>query len=323
MRNKTILYVASTLPIVTIKSNLDSWNVGKIILANNLHKETYSFLLKDRSDIRLISSPSGFYLNFFFLFKTLLFSKIFKKEIIFFHECCCTLFDLLINFINNKSKLFPQVTLDSLEKMNITEVNFHNKDFFLISLFLQKKRFYPLKLNKDNNCGFDVIWACNSYNSKINVFGIDDTKLFRNSRINRNKISKNKILILASRDFCADTELINIYLEIFNFFDKSGINYFVKDHPNISTRLNIPINSIDKYIPPEIPTELIDDDFQYVIGLCSTGLIYYSNRSISILYLLEENIELLEQRKLHLLSLPGGDLINFPKNYSEFYAYFI
>ena len=93
MRNKTILYVASTLPIVTIKSNLDSWNVGKIILANNLHKETYSFLLKDRSDIRLISSPSGFYLNFFFLFKTLLFSKIFKKEIIFFHECCCTLFD--------------------------------------------------------------------------------------------------------------------------------------------------------------------------------------------------------------------------------------
>lgn len=323
MRNKTILYVASTLPVVTIKSNLDSWNVGKIILANNLHRETYSFLLKGRNDIKLISSPDGFYLNFLFLFNTLLFSKITRTEIIFFHECCCTLFDLIINFINNKSKLFPQVTLDSIEKINENDINFYNKEKLLISFFLQKKRFFPLKLNKDNNSGFDVIWACKYYNSNINVFGLDETKQFRNSRVNKNKISNNKVLILASRDFCDDSELINIYLVLFAFFDKSGINYIIKDHPNISSRLNVPVISTDKYISPDIPTELIDDDFQYVVGLCSTGLIYYSNRSISILYLIEENIELLEQRKLHLLSLPGGDLINFPKNYSEFYAYFI
>ena len=62
---------------------------------------------------------------------------------------------------------------------------------------------------------------------------------------------------------------------------------------------------------PHIPVEMLEDDFDFVFGCASTGLIKFKNRAFSIIDLTDMDLNEKKLRKKHLLSLKDGKHIIF------------
>jgi len=97
-----------------------------------------------------------------------------------------------------------------------------------------------------------------------------------------------KILLLTGKSKIKDSNQVAAYEKIINFLDEHGFSCFVKDHPNPAFRLNLKNEKLTQ-IDCLIPAELLEDQFLFVIGLSSTALLNYDNRSISILNLVNMN----------------------------------
>ena len=68
----------------------------------------------------------------------------------------------------------------------------------------------------------------------------------------------------------------------------------------------------------DLCNEIIEEEFTFVVGVASTGLIHFRKRSISIIKLLQglsENV--IKRRMAHITNLEGSENINYPRNYKE------
>ena len=74
--------------------------------------------------------------------------------------------------------------------------------------------------------------------------------------------------------------------KISNIFKASGYKSYYKDHPNKNARLNVKFDEMSK-INPNKPFELMENDFDYLVGCGSTPLSYKGSRSISIIRLIK------------------------------------
>ena len=111
-------------------------------------------------------------------------------------------------------------------------------------------------------------------------------------------------------------------IRTFNYFSKllkkEGFEIDIKDHPNKAVRLNEDNLITGSVLNPYMPVEMIKDDYRVVIGCASTGLLKFRNRSYSIIEMLDMSDEEKKLRKIHLLSLKNGKLINFlEKNFDN------
>ena len=317
MKFQSVAYVASTLPIEILKNNIKNWNLDELIIANDFHFKTYNYLLKN-TKTKITIVPKSFLKNFIFLFFKIVLIRFNKKKLFFFHECCCINFDLIINILNPKAIFYPQVTLNSFDEVNSNDISFTNKESLLIKFFIQYKNFKPWKIPKDNGKGHAIVWSCIKYNNNIVLKDLKDSYKLKN-RKKTIDFSSNKILILAAQDFCSEIKLKNIFKLIINKLVNQGFEVFIKDHPNPETRLNLDIELKTKVLNSELPIELLNDDYKHVIGFCSTSLLFFENRAISLIHLLDEDKMEIEKRKLHLLSLPKGEETFYPKTIEELF----
>ena len=317
MKFQSVAYVASTLPIEILKNNIKNWNLNEVIIASDFHFKTYNYLLKN-TNVKITIVPKGFFKNFIFLFLKILSIKYKKKQLLFFHECCCINFDLIINILNPKAIIYPQVTLNSFDEANSNDISFTNKESLLIKFFFQYKNFKPWKIPKDNGKGYAIVWSCIKYSSNIDLKDLKDSYRLKN-RKKTIDFSSNKILILVAQDFCSEAKLKNVFTLIINKLVKQDFEVFIKDHPNPESRLNLKTNLNTKLMNSEIPIELLDDNYKHVIGFCSTSLLFFENRAISLIHLLDEDKMEIKKRKSHLLSLPKGNEIFYPKTMEELF----
>ncbi len=315
--NNNIAFVASTLPVAFIKQNAKEWSIGTILVASSALANSYEKLKIENHKFQIITISGNVLNKIILLAYYIAISKLLNRNIYFFHECCCLSFDILVGIFKPKGYHFPQVTLNSFVETNFSQVKLNKSKLILFILGL-KKSFTPYLIDVDNNKGSSIIWARTNYPKSINQYAIGTKKILK-TNINlplKNNVSNN-ILIILGTDVVESEVIREQYVEIIDELYKRNYNIYAKDHPNPQSRLELVDNRLI-YIDPYLPVELVEDNFDYIIGVGSTGLLLYQNRAISIIrFWSKRNSILVARRVNHLLNMQNGHLIKFPLNLTQ------
>jgi hypothetical protein len=293
-------FVASTLPIKYIVENNNNKKTLIIIKNKNIY-EAYKYIVKFKNNIKLHLLSDILLFRVLYLLNLIFICKIKKKKFYFFHECCWPDLDLIINILNPKCYFVPIVTMNGFTK--IRKINFYRYKFkikFKLFIYFFFKKLFNIYFRETNN-SFHLYLSFKRYPKNVK-------KIFILFKFKKNV--PNKILLLVGKEFCDDKEIILIYKKIIHLLKKK-FNIFYKDHPNVSARLNYNFKNINK-IKPNIPFELLNLKFKYIIGCGSTPLSYFGDKSYSVLKLLKSyNSKQFIKRVAHIKSIYKGKEVNF------------
>ncbi len=315
-------YVASTLPALFLKKNIQSLKIGIIVCASEALKNSYNFLKDEYSEIEIVYLSDN---NKFEIF----FKSIYNNGIIIFHECCWLNLDDLILKYKPNVHYYPCVTLNSYSKITKNELNifslfksfFENFDrniiHFIITYFKKRKNFtfYKIRLDGEEN-KFEYVTKLNYNNFDfINTYN-DCFELRKKEQEDKvNNINSKNVIFIVATDVISDDIQITLFNSLKSICEKSGLNVFFKNHPNPKFKLNLPKDW--KEIPSHIPFEVLEIEYLFKIGLFSTALIFEHKKSISISNLIHSNNEI-EKRRSHNMSLLNNNDILQPMNLEEF-----
>ena len=306
----SVAFAGSTLPIKVLFYNIKNWDIDEIIISHSSLLKSFYIIKKNFPDIKLSILPSNNFAQIIFITYNLLKCKILNRRIYFFHECCCLLFDLLVNIFNNNCEFHPQVTMNSF--VEVSPFKF-SKSYMLISTLNNIKNFKFYKYTAGNNEGEKYIWSCINYNTNIKRYKINQIN-FNNKKNIKSKIIENKVLFIVGTEPVDNQSLILLYNKLIKIFMKKKIKVYIKDHPNEDVRLNKKNLLLGEEIPPHIPVELLDDNYKLIVGCASTALISFEDRAYSILDISKISDKEKKLRKKHLFSMPNGKKINFFKS---------
>ena len=314
---RSVAFAASTLPIELLNKYMGEWGVQSIVLSSHLHLPSYKYLLKDKpgTTIRVLpDSLSGSVVQLFFLLVKI---KITNKQVIFFHECGWPWFDLFVTLLKPHGVCIPQINNSGRTLVSYDVVEH-------ISMFAKALKFLRLhtlfNIYSQANDGGETqkyFFLIKKYPSSITAY---DEKYSRQLIIKKQQLTvsrERRIILLVNRDFVADEVLIAAYNKVISFALEYGFQCYIKDHPSISGRLNLK-HSKAIYIDPALPVELLEDNFALAFGFATAGLLFFTERGISIIDTFKEVSEEDRQLKMqHLKSVPGGQKIRFITNLEE------
>ena len=313
--SKNIAFVASTMPVHWLNNNLDVSKIDEIIIASGELYKSYKFLNNEYKNLRLSVLPTNLILKFFFIFSKIIFTKFSLKNIYFFHECCWVSLDLIIKLLKPKGFFYPQVTMNSFEILTDKKAR-PFKFFNLFNSFTEHIMILDVSNKKE------IIYSCNSYPKSIKVYNVES----RVSSAKRPSFS-NQVLVLLGSHNCPNEELKKVFEKVVKLFFLNGFTCHIKDHTRADARLNFgdQLNQYSvKIINPSYPSELIKDDYAFVVGISSIALLFYEDRAISIINTIKSiPKEDCENSIQHLLSIPGGNLVNFIQEIQEIEKYIL
>ena len=302
MNYNKVFFVASTLPLKYLIQNNDNKNITILIKNHEIYK-TYEFLKKEKKNIELKLLSESFILRFFNIFFLIIYYKLKNIKFTFFHECCWPEFDIIIKIFNPKSFYIPIVKICHQKFNNkFEQIGYKNiLKLKLLNFFFYN--FFTTYYSRGDN--FTFYFSLKKYPQNVIV------KKFK-VITNTHKIKKKKILFILSQEPCDNSEIVEIYKKISDKFKIRGYKSYYKDHPNRNGRLNVNFSEMKK-INPNKPLELIENNFDYLVGCGSTPLSYKGSRSISIIRLIKSYKKITAKLRIkHLKSNHDGKKINFP-----------
>lgn len=290
MISKTIdiIYINSTTHAQLIKKISKENEIILFLFENNNLAKSFKNFRKVKENNFLVL-PKNIIFKFISLFFILLFIKIKKKKILFFFECCNLKFDFLIKIINPEGYFCPfdlgySKTMNKIDNfLKIKKLNIVKKVYYLVLSFIFKNNldfYYRLKKKE-----IAIYSITNRYPK--NILKIDYNHYLDNSK----KTKKRKIIFLLQniindkqyKEFILKFE--NDFFNLVEYLKEKKIEIHIKNHPNELNRLNINFENFYN-IEPDIPCELIEDDYFLAIGFGSLPLLnYYHGRSISLINL--------------------------------------
>lgn len=324
MTANTTAYVASTLPVAVLDKKIAEWGVSEVVLQGKTHLASYVYLQQRHPAVILKVLPASFVLGVVCLMGLLLWVKLSRRRLVFFHECCCPVFDVLVKVIKPAGDYYPQVTLTSFLRVKSADVA-ATKLQKVIRAFGLEGSFQYYRGDLDNNEGYFFVQAAKAYPASITTHEVAESRaILAAARIGGAPHGgEKKILLLCGRDVADDLELKRIYSQVIEQATSLGFTCYLKDHPAQHARLNL-LHENACMIDPAMPLELVEDDFTLAIGVASTGLLHFSTRAISIIKLLPLGEEGASIRRIaHLVSMPGGEAVQFPEDLHELRGIFI
>lgn len=315
--NGNIAYVASTLPVGILRRRARDWQIGTVLVASPSLGKSYEYLTKECHHIHIIVLPQTQVRQLLALAYHIFVTRVLGRHIFFFHECCCLNFDIIIGFIKPKGSHFPQVTLNSFTRVTAPKWK-SRKEWLVFSLLRRTKCFVPYLRDLDDDQGTGVIWARAEYPTSIKRYTVEDSHVLKaTASPTLSEARTNNILFLLGSEVAQNSVMQNLYKQVIDYLSHHNLTLYAKDHPNPQSRLNLADARLI-HVDPYKPVELLTEQFDFVIGAASTGLLLFGNRAISILRFEEmQNETTLRQRINHLLSMPGGDKVNLPRSIKE------
>ena len=313
---KVYIYIDSTLPFKILKKITYKKNFVLLSRKEHLIKILNKYYIKENKAINL---SSYFTFKIFFI---LLKIKVFNEKVIFFHECCNPIFDILVNLFCVKGVYFPIVEpLKVFKSYNyfpykIKSLSIYKKILFFIFNFFLKNFLFYLRINSQRKT--IVYFVMKKYHSKINTI-----KINKINKINKIKSRKKKILIFLSKinsynNIDYNKESLQCYVKIINYCKSNKIKVYTKDHPNKSSRTNLKNKNILN-ISPYKPAELIDyNEYDLFISLCSVSLSSFARKAISIAALFTNNPKITAHYKNYYRGM-NFKKIKFPRTYNEMF----
>lgn len=241
--------------------------------------------------------------------------KINQKKIIIFHDSHWLILDYFLNFFRVNGELIKIAHLDLNNKEIFTKID----NFFDVRIKINfiKKIVYFL-LNKSilrnfdffTRVGFEVVIISRIKNYKNILSKNKKIKKFKFNILNKN------ILLLGSAGFSSRQYHFYFYDKIISLMSKKKFKFFYKDHPEKVNRIKFSHPKVVK-LKSELPIELLNKQFQYVIGFDSFSLVTLNSKAVSLLHLLP-NKKYYKFSKKYFEDSKGTKVI-FPKDFNDLY----
>ena len=313
---KSICFAVSTLPASFIKLQADALGIKKVVVVSKPLLQSYATIRQKNPKIKLSLVPKGFLFLAAYLFFTIVLARITNTKIVFFHECCFPMFDILVKMIRPDGMFFPQVTMTGYERVSYEDFP-RGKTEKLLSIFNLEDLFTYYRGSSVGSDGFDFALSSKSYPESIAVYD----SFFSRDLLNANKTVKKlkrKIVFLVGKSMVLDVHQVDLYKELIRMSISLDFECYVKDHPNPKFRLNMDSDAV-VVLDPLVPVEMIDDDFSVVVGTSSTGLLNFGDRAISLIDVISEiTPEDVVYLKDHFYQVDPKNLINFIRNINDF-----
>lgn len=284
--NKSVCIVASTLPAGFMASQVEALDIGKIIVMNENLELSYRVFKDKHPAIKIVCAPKGLLALSSFFLSQLMLARLRRHSIVFFHECCLTLLDLLLMLVKPSGFYFPQVTMSGWEEIEFDRFPRQKLTFLIQMLGLVSHfKFYRFP-------------AIGDYvpEHAISVRRYPDSIISKDVMYVRELIAQSrscvedslkKILFITGKSCVPDNVQVRLYKDLIKIAQARGYACYIKDHPNPIYRLNLDVDYSMSY-DPLIPSELLDRNFYLVVGVSSTSLLAYDERSISLVNLMSE-----------------------------------
>ena len=313
---KSICFVASTLPASFIRLKAESLGIEKVIVMSKPLFQSYMALKHTHPTVKIVLVPSGLLFGNLYLFFMLLFLRVNNKKIVFFHECCCPIFDIFIKIIRPNGMFFPQVTMSGFEEVSY---NFFPKGKFKSFLgILNIDNLF--KYYRGSAVGSEVpefAVSTKGYPDSIQTYGQVYTRNLISSIVESNQY-KREIIFLVGKSMVDDDYQIGVYKELICIALAHKFKCYIKNHPNPIYRLNIDTNNV-VFMDPLVPVELLYDSFSLVVGTSSSGLLNFGSRAVSLIDLMHEmTAEDVIYLKNHFYSTDPLNSINFIQDVKSF-----
>lgn len=299
---RSVAIVASTLPVASLRDRSQALGVDRVITTSARLSRSYAYLAQGTGrKIAVDSAPAGFLAQGLYFLILLAKLRIRGQRIVIFHECCMPALDLAILLVRPRGDHFPQVSMLGSIPMDMSAAP-RSKLFDLLKVTGLSRLFhlYHSLPVGDNPAEYSI--SVKSYPRSIasHPAGYSDLGAFDKTERSAKAVSR-KILLLVSKSFSSDQEQVELFSDIVEIAGRYGFRCDVKDHPNPLFRLGFDSEAA-RPIDPEIPSELLDDDYDLVVGTSSTGLLRYGDRALSA---------------VELLPSPSGDDVALSKRHFE------
>ncbi|MDK4736465.1 hypothetical protein [Rhizobium sp. CNPSo 3490] len=280
---RSVSIVASTLPIAFLAARAEALGVHRIVATSANLNRSYGYLArKIGREMEIETTPPGFVRQSLYFALLVAKCRFLGRRLVIFHECCMPVLDLLILLLRPKGDHFPQVSMLGSIPMDISAAP-KSKLLTLLRL-CRLDRFFVLYYSPpvgDNPGEYSL--SVKAYPRSIVSHPVGYAG--EASSAPRETAKSPAILLLTGKAHSRDEDQNAIFHEIVELAVKRGFRCDVKDHPNPYFRLGF-ASEAARSIDPEMPSELLDDDYALVIGASSTGLLRYGNRAFSIMEML-------------------------------------
>lgn len=284
--NKSVCIVASTLPAGFMASQVDALDIDKIIVMNGNLELSYQVFKDKHPSIKIVCAPRGFVAQSLFFLIQLLRARLRGQSVVLFHECCLTLLDLLLMLVKPSGFYFPQVTMSGWEEIQFEQFP-RQKLTFLIRILGLVPRFRFYRFPAIGDYVPEHVMSVRQYPDSIVSKDVRFVRELIARSSGRVEGESKKILFIAGKSCVPDAVQIRLYEDLIKIAHSRGYACYIKDHPNPAYRLNLAVDCATSY-DPLVPSELLDRDFHLVVGVSSTSLLAYDERSISLVNLMVE-----------------------------------
>lgn len=305
---KSVAIVASTLPFVLLKRQAGALGIESVIATSDRLARSFGYLNEPGAASRLSisSAPASFVAQAIYFGLLVAKVKISGRRLVIFHECCLPVLDLVILLLRPRGDHFPQVSM--LGNIPIEASAVPRSKLLTLFRALGLTRFFqfyyspPVGANPP-----EYVMSIKSYPAPIRSHPAG----YKGEEPGKEGVSSagRAVLLLVGKAFAPDEEQIDIFRKIAGIARQAGFECHIKDHPNPAFRLGLTVDGA-KVIDPEMPSELLAEDYAIVVGTRSTGMLKYGARAFSIVEMLESlSADEVELAKRHFdETAPGHEL---------------
>jgi hypothetical protein len=309
--------VASTLPIGFIAAQIEELRIKRIYVLTKTHELAYQNLKKLNPSLEIVRLPSALLLREACYLFMLMRARLGNLNVIFFHECCLPIFDLLLCTIKPRGYYFPMVTMSGWNE--IEPIAFPRTKFFrLFQLLGVIDRFRYYSSSQVGGNDIEYVTSMRNYPRSVTVMKVDYSRKVLSRCYSPGTTKTKSILFVVGKSFVADAQQVAIFRLLAAAVFAKGYECHIKDHPNSIYRLNLQIDgAVVK--DPLLPVDLMDKDYHLAVGVSSTALLLFNERAISLINLLDGMSQ--ENRLLcvkHYDSALPNNRINYIRSLEEF-----
>ncbi len=308
----SVCLVPSTLPAAFIKANAQRLNIRTVyVLGNNLYG-SYQKAFEDQQEIQIKQLPATTLLRLLKFACVLIGLKLTGKQLVFFHECCLPTLDVLIYFFRPHGLFVPHVKMDSWQQ--IPAAQFPKSSTFTLLQRLGLLGLFDLRTSPPvGELPREYAMVMRRYPSQIQQ---EEHQIVCDQRYSQTGLNSKNVLLLLGKSCCSDSQQIMLMNQIVEIGLPLGYRFYVKNHPNPLYRVEFQHSSVSE-IDPLLPSEFIQQTFQLVIGVSSTGLLNYGARAISLVHLLNMSADDLNFCLQHYELTQPGHSIQFPQDWAS------
>lgn len=317
IENQSICVVASTLPVSFIAAQMDALKIKKIYVLSKAHELSYQSFSKKNPQVEIVRVPSGLPLQSLYFLFVLVRARASGTQVVFFHECCLPIFDLLLTVIKPRGYYLPQVTMAGFQEIEPAAFP-RTRLYRLLGLLgvIDRFRFYRSPAIGDSES--EYVMSIRSYPSAITSKDVGYSREVISRCYSCNSQKTNKILFIAGKSFVSDASQSTLFRSLIDAAHGQGYVCHVKDHPNPVYRLDLQIDGA-VVLDPSLPVELMDEDYHLAVGVSSSALLGFNERAVSVVHMFDDMSPVDKSLCVnHFEEAFPGNKINYVRSLAEF-----